>query len=265
MKILSCDCPLSRAKCKQVKVKFRQFSTNLFSFFALSDFTILKCGPNLLKHQPSLSLPPWSSRRRLSLPPLSSSRSLSLPRSSSRSLSLPPLSSSRSLSLPPLSSSRSLSLPPLSSSRSLSLPLSSSRSLSLPPLSSSRSLSLPPRSSRRRLSLPPQSSWRCLSPLCFEFTQKMKTVTGNQTVGGPHWLPLYWGGGGSMEVYTGTVIDQNYQLPTILSSSSLFEIFTFVDVLTVFRMLILSAVVVFISTCIYYNSFFPQATQLMNS
>ncbi len=135
MKILSCDWSLSRAKCKQVKVKFRQFSTNLFSFFALSDFTILKCGPNLLKHQPSLSLPPWSSRRRLSLPPWSSRRRLSLP----------PLSSSRSLSLP-RSSRRRLSLPPLSSSRSLSLPRSSSHSLSLP------------RSSRRRLSLPPQSS-----------------------------------------------------------------------------------------------------------
>ncbi len=32
MKILSCDCPLTRAKYKQVKVIFRQFSTNLFSF-----------------------------------------------------------------------------------------------------------------------------------------------------------------------------------------------------------------------------------------
>ncbi len=125
MKILSCDCPLSRAKCKQVKVKFRQFSTNLFSFFALSDFTILKCGPNLLKHQPSLSLPPWSSRRRLSLPPLSSSRSLSLPRSSRHRLSLP-RSSSRSLSFPPWSSRRRLSLPLLSSRRSLSLPPQSS-------------------------------------------------------------------------------------------------------------------------------------------
>ncbi len=75
MKILSCDCPPSRAKCKQVKVKFRQFSTNLFSFFALSDFTILKCGPNLLKHIATHASPPTQ--------PQSSSVQQTPPRSSS--------------------------------------------------------------------------------------------------------------------------------------------------------------------------------------
>ncbi len=46
----------------------------------------------------------------------------------------------------------------------------------------------------------------------------MKTMTGNQTVGGSPLTSIVWGGGGgggggggvSMEVYTGTVIDHNF-------------------------------------------------------
>ncbi len=78
-------CPEQNAN--KWRLNLGNFQQLIFFFVALSDFTILKCGPNLLKHQPSLSLPPWSSRRRLSLPPWSSRRRLSLP----------PLSSSRSL------------------------------------------------------------------------------------------------------------------------------------------------------------------------
>ncbi len=186
-----------QSKCKQVKVKFRKFSTNLFFFVCPLDFTILKCGPNLLKHIATHAAPP----------------SLSPPRSSRRCLS------------PPRSSRCCLS-PPRSSSRSLSPPRSSSRSLS-PPRSSSRSLS-PPRSSRCCLS-PPRSSRCWLSLLCLEFTQKVKTMTGNQTVGGPQWLPLYWVGGeyyGS--IYRYSHIDQNFPFGwTILLSSSLAEIYLY--------------------------------------
>ncbi len=86
-------------------------------------------------------------------------------------------------------------------------------SLSLPPRSSSRSLSLP-WSSRRCLS-PPRSNRRRLSP------PRSSTFIDQNF---PFWV--------------------NYPFKQLLG----WNILTFVDVLTVFRMLILSAVVVFIIT-----------------
>ncbi len=166
------------------RLNLGNFQQTFFGFFALSDFTILKCGPNLLKHiskchHASPPTQPQSSSSVQQPQPQSSSVQQMLPQSSSVQQMLPQSllgpAAIASVFLGPADAASVLLGPTDAASVFSSVQQTPPQSSLLGPADAASVLLGPADAT----SVPPRSSRCWLSLLCLEFTQKMKTMTGN--------------------------------------------------------------------------------------